>query len=294
VQEIDIKTGLVMFEWHAMGHVAIPDTYKRIPRLETTVLDFFHLNSIDPLPTGDLLISSRNTWTTYLVSGTTGSVLWRLGGKKSNFTLGTGVSFAWQHDAQLLPDGTISLFDNESYPAEASQSRVLDIALDSAAHTAKLVHQLTYPGEGILADSEGGAQLLANGDDFVGWGRTGEVSELSSAGRLTFDMHLAPPAGTYRAFRVQWHGQPVTQPALAATQTGHGTTQLYASWNGATDVAAWRVLAGASPTTLAAIGTYPTRGFETAIVAPTAAPYIRVQALSATGSLLRSSRVTKS
>jgi hypothetical protein len=237
VQEIDIKSGLVMFEWHALGHVAISDTYKRIPQLDTTVLDFFHLNSIDPLPNGDLLISSRNTWATYLISTTTGSVRWRLGGKKSDFRLGAGVSFAWQHDVQLLRDGTISLFDNEAGPAEATQSRVLDIALDPGARTARLVYQLTYPGHGILSGSEGDVQLLSNGDHFVGWGQVGEISELSPAGRLTFDMHLAPPAGTYRAVRLVWHAQPVTQPALAAARPVHGAAQLYASWNGATDVA---------------------------------------------------------
>jgi len=294
VQEIDIKTGLVMYEWHAIGHVAISDTYKRIPRMPTTVLDFFHLNSIDPLPNGELLISSRNTWATYLISEATGRLLWRLGGKKSSFRLGPGVRFAWQHDALMRANGTISLFDNEAAPAEAPQSRALVIALDAAAHSATLVHQLAYPSPGILSESEGGVQLLSNGDDFISWGQTGEVSELSPTGRLTLDMHLAPPGGSYQAFRVVWNAQPVTQPALVAAGPVHGITQLYASWNGATGVAGWRVLAGTSPTKLAAIGIYPAQGFETAIAAPTAAPYVRVQALSADGSLLRSSRVVTS
>ena len=294
VQEIDIKTGLVMYEWHAIGHVAISDTYKRIPKMTTTVLDFFHLNSIDPLANGELLISSRNTWATYLINQATGRLVWRLGGKKSSFRLGPGVRFAWQHDALMRPDGTISLFDNEAAPAEASESRVLDIAVDAGAHSATLVHQLTYPGQGILSESEGSVQRLANGDEFIGWGQTGEVSELSPTGQLTFDMHLAPPGGTYQASRVVWNAQPVTQPALAAAGPVQGVTQLYASWNGATGVAGWRVLAGSSPTTLAVVGIYPTQGFETAIAAPTTAPYLRVQALSADGSLLRSSRVVKS
>ena len=293
VQEIDIRTGLVMYEWHAIGHVAISDTYKRIPKMTTTVLDFFHLNSIDPLPNGQLLISSRNTWATYLINQATGRLLWRLGGKKSSFRLGPGVRFAWQHDALMRPDGTISLFDNEAAPAEASESRVLDIAVDAGAHSATLVHQLTYPGQGILSESEGSVQLLSNGDDFIGWGQTGEVSELSPTGQLTFDMHLPPPGGTYQASRVVWNAQPVTQPALAAAGPVHGVTQLYASWNGATGVANWRVLAGTSPTTLAVVGIYPAQGFETAITAPTTAPYVRVQALSADGALLRSSRVVK-
>jgi hypothetical protein len=294
VQEIDIKTGLVMFEWHALGHVAIPDSYMRIPKLAPDVLDFFHVNSIDPLANGELLISSRNTWATYLISETTGSVVWQLGGRHSSFNLGSGVSFAWQHDAELQPDGTISLFDNEAAPAEAAQSRALDIALNASTGAATLVRQFTYPGHGILSASQGDVQELRNGDDLVGWGQAGEVSEFSPSGQLTFDMHFASSAGSYRAFRMPWSAQPLSRPALDAATPAHGMTELYASWNGATAVAGWRVLAGSSPRRLAVAGTYAAQGFETAINAPTVARYLCVQALSATGVLLRSSTVVKS
>ena len=293
VQEIDIKTGLVMFQWDALGHVAIPDTYTPIPHSPTSVLDYFHVNSVDPLPDGDVLISSRNTWATYLVSETTGSVIWTLGGKHTTFNLGAGVRFAWQHDVEQLANGTISVFDNEAAPAEAAQSRVLDLALNTTAHSATLVQQLTYPGKPILAQSQGDMQPLPNGDAFVGWGQAGEVSEFSPTGALTFDMHFAAPANTYRAFRYAWNTQPVTQPALTADAPAAGATQLYASWNGATNVASWRVLAGTSPEALAVVGTYPCQGFETAIAAPTSQPYVRVQALNANGTLLRTSPVVK-
>ena len=292
IQEIDIKTGLVMFEWSALGHVAIGDTYMNIPHYPGEVLDYFHPNSIDPLANGDLLVSSRNTWTTYLISERTGTVLWRLGGKHSSFSFAAGAKFAWQHDAELLPDGTISLFDNEAAPAAGKQSRVLDIALDTDAHTATLVRQLTYPGPGILSDSQGDVQELSNGDDLVGWGQVGVVSEFSSTGQLTFDMHFASPANSYRAFRYPWSAQPTTAPALQAASASHGVRELWASWNGATEVAAWRVLAGDSPKSLRVIGTYTSAGFETAIRAPTAAPLVQVQALSAGGTVLSSSRVS--
>jgi hypothetical protein len=293
IQEIDIKTGLVMFEWSALGHVAISDTYMSIPHYPGEVLDYFHLNSIDPLANGDLLVSSRNTWTTYLISEQSGAVLWRLGGKHSSFSFAAGAKFAWQHDAQLLPDGTISLFDNEAAPAEARQSRVLDIALDTTADTATVVRQLTYPGQGILSDSQGDVQELPNGDDFVGWGQAGEVSEFSRAGQLTFDMHFVSSANSYRAFRFPWSAQPTTAPAVLAASVSHGAREVWASWNGATAVAAWRVLAGSSPKSLRAIGTYASTGFETAIRAPTSAPLVQVQALSASGSVLASSPATR-
>ena len=292
IQEIDIKTGLVMFEWSALGHVAIADTYMNIPHYQGEVLDYFHPNSVDPLANGDLLVSSRNTWTTYLIRETSGAVLWRLGGKHSSFSFASGDKFAWQHDAQLLPNGTISVFDNEAAPAEGKQSRVLDIALDHNANRATVVRQLTYPGHAILSDSQGGVQELPNGDDLVGWGQAGPISEFSSRGRLTFDMHFDSPANSYRAFRFPWHAQPTTPPALLAASASHGARELWASWNGATAVAAWRVLAGRSAKSLRVIGTYPSRGFETAIRAPTTAPFVQVQALSTSGTVLASSRVT--
>jgi Arylsulfotransferase (ASST) len=293
VQEIDIETGLVMFEWHALAHVPIRDTYTYVPKQPGNVLDYFHINSVQPLPNGRLLISSRSTWAVYLVSERTGRVLWRLGGKHSSFKLGPGVQFAWQHDAQMRSDGTISLFDNDSYPPEASQSSDLDIALHTATHTATLVHRYTYPGRGILSYSQGDVQLLSNGDELVGWGHIGEVCEFSPGGQLTLDMLLAPPTNSYRAYRYVWSAQPRTAPALAARAIAGGRSRLYASWNGATGVAAWRVLAGAGATTLATIGTYPSSGFETAIAAPTQAPYVRVQALAADGGVLGASALTK-
>lgn len=291
LQEIDIHSGLVMFQWQALGHVPISDTYMRTPHEEGNVLDYFHLNSIDPLPNGQVLISARNTWTVYLISETTGAVLWRLGGRHSSFTLENGLSFAWQHDAQMLSDGTISLFDNEAVPEEAKQSRGLDIGLDTTANTATLEHMDVYPGSGILSDSQGSVQRLRNGDDFIGWGQIGEESELSPGGQLTFDMKLAAPANSYRAYRYVWSSDPQGQPALRVATPHKGSVALWASWNGATNVAAWRVLAGPSAKALRSLKTYPSQGFETAITAPTAAPYVRVQALSSHGALLRSSAV---
>jgi Arylsulfotransferase (ASST) len=292
VQEVDIKTGLVMFEWHALGHVAVSDTYMHVPHYPTTVLDFFHLNSIEPLADGQVLISSRNTWTTYLISQTDGSIVWRLGGKESTFNLGSGVHFAWQHDAQFLPDGTLSLFDNESFPDEAAESRAVDIALDAGTRTASLVRQFTYPGTGILSESQGDTQLLPNGDSFIGWGQVGQATEFAPSGAVTFDMHLAAPTGSYRAVRFPWSALPRTRPSVRAATPIHAT-QLWASWNGATGVASWRVLAGNGPSALKSVGSYPTQGFETAIRAPTTARYVEVQALSSTGAVMRSSPVVK-
>jgi hypothetical protein len=292
IQEIDIKTGLVMYQWNSIGHVAIRDTHMTTPTLSYVPLDYFHVNSIDPESDGSLLISSRNTWTVYSVNESTGQVVWRLGGKHSTFKLGRGLHFAWQHDAKRQPDGTITIFDNEDAPREGSTSRAIDVALDTANDTAKLRWQLTYPKRHVLAASAGDVQRLPNGFTFVGWGQDGPFSEFSPSGRLTFAMQFRDN-DTYRAYRYPWSAQPVTKPALAATRLTARTTRIYASWNGATDVARWKVLAQTSPGKLAVVGSYHSTGFETAITAPTSAPEVAVQAISAAGRTLASSAVTR-
>lgn len=290
VQEIDIKTGLVMYQWDSIGHVAIRDTYMTTPTLSYVPLDYFHVNSVDPEPNGSMLISSRNTWTVYSVNEMTGRVIWRLGGKHTTFKLGTAVHFAWQHDAKLRSNGTITIFDNENAPREGSASRAIDVAVDTANDTAKLRWQLTYPKGHVLAASAGDVQELPNGDTFVGWGQDGPFSEFSPSGRLTFAMQFRDN-DTYRAYRYPWRAQPVTKPALSARRLTANTTQIYASWNGATDVATWEILAGSSPGKLAAVGSHRSTGFETAITAPTHAPYIAVQAVSAAGRTLATSAI---
>jgi Arylsulfotransferase (ASST) len=292
VQEIDVRTGLVMFEWHALGHIPLSYSYAPVPHLTGTVYDYFHLNSIQPQADGDLLIGARNTWASYMVSTTNGGLVWRLGGKRSSFTLGPGVRFAWEHDAEVLPEGNVSIFDDEASPPESNQSRAIVIALNQATHTATLARQLVHPGTRILTQSQGNAEVLPEDEEFVGWGEVGYASEFSAAGALDFDMHLPPGGSSYRAYRTPWSATPAHAPTLAAA-AGAGTgasTVVYASWNGATGVAGWRVFAGRSPKALTAVGQFPRAGFETEMTVPGTLHYVAVQALGSAGQVLGSSR----
>ena len=117
LQEIDVKTGLVMFQWNSLDHVGLAESYElaRYSRTEQP-FDFFHINSIDPLQDGSLLVSGRNTWAIYDLDAETGQILWRLGGRHSSFTMEAGTRTAWQHDPRELPGGTISVFDNGASP----------------------------------------------------------------------------------------------------------------------------------------------------------------------------------
>jgi hypothetical protein len=287
IQEIDIKTGLVMFEWHAYGHVPLWDAYTT--PVSGQPWDFFHVNSVslDPSGDGNFIISSRNTWAAYEVSKHTGAILWRVGGKRPSFKMGPGTGTAWQHDARWQPDRTLTIFDNGSAPKIHPQSRVIRERIDWAHKTVTVVDRDVHT-PALISGSQGNAEALDDGGVFVGWGEVPYMTEFSQSGQVLFDARLPAPGQTYRAYRSPWKGTPAGPPALAVRSTGPGTVTLYASWNGATEVRAWRVLAGPSSGSVAPVTTLPRNGFETAIPAA-AAPWFAVQALGPGGLVLATS-----
>jgi hypothetical protein len=290
-QEIDVKTGLVMYEWTSIDHVALSESYAPANTSATAwPFDFFHLNSIGLDRDGSLLISARNTWTIYKIEPRTGQIEWRLGGKHSSFSESAEARTAWQHDPRELPDGAISVFDNGSSPTVHTQSRVLVIGLDPQTAAATLLGQLTHEPP-LIAESQGSVQALANGDWFVGWGQLPDFSEFNAEGKLLFDAHFPATDQSYRDFRFVWAGTPAHVPAFAFQPGSPGVGTVYASWNGATEVASWRVLAGPSPSGLKAVAQNTRSGFETAVVLPdgTSGPYLQVQALGASGQVLGTS-----
>jgi hypothetical protein len=295
VQEIDLKTGLVMYEWHSLDHVPMQDSYSSAaPTSRAEPFDYFHINSIDDEQDGDLLVDARNTWAAYDVDPATGQVRWQLGGRHSSFKMGPGTGTAWQHDALQQPDGAITFFDNGAFPQEHSQSRAIEVALNTTTMTATLVRRYEHQNP-LVAGSQGNVQALAGGDWMVGWGQAGYLSEIGPAGQLLFNAHLPPDWETYRAYALPWSGQPAEPPAVAIARASNGRPTVYASWNGATGVASWRVLAGASPTSLAPIATGPRSGFETALALPAGASpaYVAVQALDGSGVVMASSPAVK-
>ena len=200
VQEVEVATGTVRFEWHSIGRVALTESRVGVPTRPDIPFDYFHINSIDVDRDGNLLVSARNTWAIYKIDHRTGRVLWRLGGRRSDFALGPGARFAWQHDARRQRDGTLTLFDNESTPKIGNRSRLLTLRVDHKHHRATVVRALAHPA-GILAGAEGNSQQLADGAVFAGWGLGRRVSEHDATGKLTFDLRLPRTYDTYRAFR---------------------------------------------------------------------------------------------
>jgi hypothetical protein len=288
VQEIDIATGRVLFEWHSADHVDPSESYAPVPDDAGAAWDYFHVNSIDPDGSGRLLVSARNTHTVYEIRESDGAILWRLGGKKSDFRMRPGTRFAWQHDARRQPDGTIRLFDNAASDPGAATSKVLVLRVDDELRTATLVRSYVHAPP-LLATSQGNAQLLPGGHVFVGWGAKPYATEYDGAGDVLFDLRFGVGrVDSYRAFRFTWRGVPTTRPAVALRPAGDRTI-VYASWNGATQAARWRILAGSDPSRLSPVATVAKDGFETHVTVSSNAPAFAVEALAADGSVLRRS-----
>jgi hypothetical protein len=292
VQEIDLKTGLVRWEWHSLDHVGASESEVETPN-GTTPWDWFHINSIDPQPDGDIFISARSTWAGYQLNGASGKILWRLGGADSSFKMGRGTKTAWQHDGRVLPDGEITFFDDGANPPIHSQSRAVRIALDFKTHEARLDSALTHHDPPLLAASQGNVQTLADGDTVVGYGGVPAISEYAPDGTLLFDAHQPFDLIFYRAFRFPWSAQPASPPAaLASLNNTDEETIVHASWNGATAVASWRVVAGQHPGARAAQATIPASGFESSTTLPVRYAYVAVQALDSAGHVLGVSQAT--
>jgi hypothetical protein len=282
VQEIDIPTGLVLYQWDSLDHVPVSYSYQPPPKEPGHPWDYFHVNSVQVQPGGDLLISSRDDWSAYDVSRRTGAVKWTVGGKHSSFKMGPNTQFAFQHDIRMRADGELTVFDDGAGPpAVHKQSRALTLKLDRGRMTATLVGQEEHT-PALLAFYEGNFQRLPGGDAFVGWGQRPYLTEYDSSGHEVFDARFVGNTDSYRAYRFRWSGRPVTAPALALRSSG-GRVTAYVSWNGTTDTARWRVLGGSSARGLAPVETVAKTGFETAIPVNHAYSFVKVQALAADG-----------
>lgn len=283
-----MRTGLVRWEWHSLDHVGASESETAAPT-KPTPWDWFHLNSVDPEPNGNIFISARSTWAGYQLEGGSGKILWRLGGLKSSFEMGPGTETAWQHDGRILPTGEVTFFDNGSNPPIHKQSRAVRIALDLKARKAHLRSAYTHPNP-LLAVSQGSIRTLADGSTVVGYGAVPQISQYAAGGSLLFDAHLPYDMSSYRSLRFPWNGRPLSPPTVLANLNNTGEqTIVHASWNGASEVVSWRVLAGERPQTLRPRATIPASGFESSTSLPTKYAYAAVQALDSTDHVIGTS-----
>lgn len=286
VQEIDIPTGLVLFQWDSLDHVPLTDSYLRASK-QHRPYDYFHVNSVQEAADGSLVVSARNTWAIYDIDHRSGKVIWTLGGKRSDFRMSTSTRTAFQHHARLYPGGLMTVFDDGAAPQVHPQSRGLLERVDPGKRTVTLVRELDHSPQ-LVTPYEGSVQALGDRNLFVGWGALPYFTEFGAQGRQIYDGRFVDENSSYRAYRFAWSGQPDTQPDLAVWGGGGGAAHLDASWNGATGVRSWRVLAGPRPDALAPVGGAPRHGFETDIPVHSGEPYFAVQALGSDGLLATS------
>ena len=286
--EIDIATNKVLLDWNSLDHVSLKESYVPAPSDPTIAYDFFHINSVAETDDGHLLISGRNTWTLYKVHRTTGQVLWRLGGKRDDFAVPKPTWFSWQHHARVHGPGEISLFDNANTSGHGSLAKLLSV--DETARRVELKRSYQHPAK-FVATSLGSVQAQPDGNVFVGWGTQPYASEFSADGKLIYDVQFGGPFRSYRTFLADWVGRPTDKPAVVARTYPGGGFAVYASWNGATEIDHWVVLAGNSASSLREVGSQAWSGFETMIVVNSSGPAFAIAAIDRDGNELGRSDV---
>jgi hypothetical protein len=297
VQEYDLTTGKLLYTWDALQHIPLSASYQPAPKSGSW--DAYHENSIQLVSGNRFLVSMRQEWAAYLVSATTGAIQWTLGGKNSSFRLGRGAVFEWQHDVELHGN-KVTLFDDHccqfnpatrKFVRPDGFSRALVLTLNTSRHTATQTLSVRSGRNGD-ATFLGNTQPLPNGNLLVSWGNTPWFSEYSRTGKLLLEV-MWPGSGnsnqSYRAYLANWSATPF-YPPNGALRTRNGKTTVYASWNGATQVAAWRVLGGSNSSHLATVVNRASRtGFETAIPLPHGFGAYKVQALDSRGRVIGTS-----
>jgi len=279
-QEIDVGSGRVLLEWHSLDHIPIAESYWPL----TADWDYVHLNSLEVDRDENLLVSSRNTHTIYKLDRTSGAIIWRLGGKHSDFAVAPEAVFAWQHDARRQPDGTITVFDNGN-----ALSRALSLNVDETARRVTLQRALTHPAK-LHSTSQGNVQVLSNGNVLVGWGAQPYISEFSPSGELLFDAQLATKYVSYRAYRIPWSGTGAGVPTVVY-EPARAHTDAYVSWNGDTRVTRWVALTGTTPATLSVIGSVARTGFETGMRLSRQVSKLAIAGVDASGATVGTSKL---
>ena len=305
-QEIDVASRQLVWEWDS-SVIPLSDSY--IPDTGDT----FHLNSIDPWPDPslpsdrwDFLISGRQVSAVYRISRATKAIVWQAGGKRSTLNMvGPATRFEFQHDARALPDASgFSVFDDASQnplqvpavtPEKQSWGKVFN--LDTSAKEVTIRHQYNNTNMHIQTGSQGNVQLLPTGGHMVGFGAANAFSEFGPSGAaveapMILDGRFPVGVESYRVFLNDWSATPPVSELAFTVQRGSapGAFTGFASWNGATAVTTWQVLAGTSGNALQPVLTAAKTRFETTIpFTASGATQFQVAAYDTNGNLLGTS-----
>ncbi|KAL4909332.1 hypothetical protein BDW74DRAFT_146397 [Aspergillus multicolor] len=319
IQELDIETGELLFEWSSLEHVSPDEAILPINPGQagsgynsSDAWDYFHINSVDKDSEGNYLISARDACSVHKINGTSGEIIWRLGGVKSDFELGENVKFCFQHHARYVSkEGSkevISLYDNAAHGTEDgrghevhthpfSQGKIIEV--DTATWKATIV-QAFQPPDGLLSKSQGSTQLLPNGNVIVNWGSEGALTEYRADGTPIFHAYmdsgyLGLGVENYRGFRYNWTGLPNEAPAIVSLENNEGTN-VYVSWNGDTETKVWRFFNVVDEYgSREFLGEVERKGFETSLfIKDHGIGLVAAEAIGANDRLLTSTAAVKS
>lgn len=322
IQKVDTDTNRVLWEWSSLENIDPAGTNLTLESgnagtgvNSSQAWHYFYMNAFDiDTENNNYLLSARSMCTIFKIDGDTGKTIWQLGGPNSNFTLGDGVDFCWQHDTRMhqkyLQHETkgskeiISFFDNSAHENLAGgpdlQARAYSagkvVELDTENWSAKLIAEFRAPGD-LSVRSQGNLQLLPNGNAFINWGYNGAMSEHKPDGTTIFfsgmdSGKLGPGSENYRAFKFDWHALPYEEPALVAFKESNGTS-FYVSWNGDTETKAWKFFGEDEKGQKKLLGQAHRTGFETSFRTSHKPVRVVAEAFDARGHRLVSSSVVK-
>ncbi len=305
IQEINLDTAQVVFEWHSLNHVSPGRSHQPLPGDSGTPgdasapWDYFHINSVKVDSDHNLIVSGRHTWAFYKINRHTGATMWQVqtgltnGGKyttgaQSNFKIGPGAAFSWQHDPEPLGNNEYRIFDNNSnqaFPPPFAPAHVLTLKLNMANHTATNLGHINFNGSKV-AGSQGNSQQLSASHVFVGWGAGGDITEVNAQRQQIFDAAFQGNGfNTYRAYKSDWVGTPTASPTVTMN-TVNGNKQMDVVWNGANTVANWRILGGSNPQNMAQIAVTKWNGLDTAFRLSSYPAFVKAVALNPSGKVL--------
>ena len=197
--------GSTEFDWNAWDHLTLDDWIEPKPSDMPDQFDFDHPNSIDFDQDGNYIVSFRRLSQILKIDAVTGQVIWRLGGRRGEFTVVDDPlgGFSNQHSVRVLPNGHLLLFDNggEHRP---QQSRAAEYELDTNAKTAKLVWEYR-PNPPIYTVGAGAVQRLESGNTFVAFAWAGHATEVGPDGSVAWEADATVDgkrANLYRLVRI--------------------------------------------------------------------------------------------
>lgn len=259
IQEVD-EQGNVVFEWHGLDHIDILDSSVEFT---TRQINYMNCNSVQEDEDGNLLLSSRNLQEITKIDRQTGDIIWRMGGKKNEFSFLNGGEFFLQHDARRLPNGHMTIYDNGIFHVPP-HSRGLEVLVDEVNKTVIVVREFRTDPDAV-AGAMGNLQRLPNGNTVIGWGRSSQpvFSEYDNKGMRILEFSAVQNVGSYRVFRFPWRGFPNWPPAVIGDAVDR-QVELFFSWNGSTETAGYMIFAAQKPGQEWHVTTVAKTGFETA------------------------------